>query len=93
MAQQYGDGEYISLTNLDGYECPTLIKGHVSLEQAQSELDRQFGVNEYTVTSITHKFGFWGFCHTEWSPTTSALFCRSSPGRGRFKVTECEVQC
>jgi len=90
---KYADGDYISLTDLDGYECPTLIKGHVSLEQAQAELDRKFGVGDYTVTSVTHIFAFWGFAHTDWSPTSSALFCRNEPGRGRFKVTQCEITC
>lgn len=90
MAQKYDDGEYISLTSLDGDECPSLIKGHVTIEQAQAGFDREFGVGEYTVTSVRHAYGFWGFANTEFGDHTSALFVRDSPGRGRFKVTECE---
>lgn len=88
---KYEDGEFIPLGNVDGNDVPSIVKGHVTTEQAQAALDGHFGAGEYTVTSVRHIWAFWGFAHTEMGENTGCLFCRHQPGRGRFKVTECEV--
>ena len=63
-------------------------------EQAKATkayLKGYFGAGEYTVTSVRHIWAFLGFAHAEMGEDTRCLFCRYQPGRGRFKVTECEV--
>lgn len=88
---KYRDGEFIPLGNIDCNDVPNVVKGHVTIEQAQAAIDSHFGEGEYTVTSIRHIWAFWGFAHIDIGENTSCLFPRDQPGRGRFKITECEV--
>lgn len=86
---RYQDGELIPLY-FEDYQHPEYIKGEVSLDEAQSVIGREFG-GEKRVVSIVHKYGFWGVgVHPVTSDPCQVFMGRSKPGRGRFKVTECE---
>lgn len=86
---KYQDGELIHLY-FEDYQHPEYIKGEVSLEEAKSIVGRECD-GEKRVVSITHKYGFWGVgFHPDTGDPCQVFIDRSKPGRGRFRVTECE---
>ena len=87
---KYKHGEVIVLY-FEDYNHPEFIKGEVSLEEAKEIIGNYWG-EERRVTAITHKYAFWGVGHDEMGEPCSILYDRDEPGRGRFKVTECECE-
>ncbi|GIU22088.1 hypothetical protein [Shewanella sp. MBTL60-007] len=81
---KYQDGEHIALHLDDPKE--QFVKGWVKLEQAQIAIDQAFGGDLQTV-SIKHEYAFWGVGIDECGEPATMFYSRTTPGRGRFKVT------
>lgn len=86
---RHQDGELIALY-FEDYQHPEYIKGTVTLVEAQSIIEHEFG-GEKRVVSVSHKYGFYGVgLHPDTGDPCQVFIDRNKPGRGRFKVTECE---
>lgn len=81
-------GEYISLY-FDANNHPEFIRGWVEKENAQKEIRSQ--LEGVTVVDIKHTYAFWGRGLDDVGDFMSVLMVRDTPGRGRFKVTQCRV--
>jgi hypothetical protein len=87
-------GEYIYLIFDDPYDHPYYIKGHVSIEEAQAELDKEeCGV---IIKSIAHKYGRLikvGPNHPDCLDGLDTTFrVIGMPRKSYYPVTECCVK-
>lgn len=82
----YKDGEHIYL--LRDESGPEYIRGHVSLKKAKEIIANSMGA-EFEVISIRPTYAFFGVAVADGGEPCQVFFLRDSPGRGRFKVTEC----
>jgi hypothetical protein len=81
-------GEYIQLYDADAH----YAKGHLT----NSELAQAYGkyfesIEESAIMNATHQYAFWGVGYDEVGEHCQALYTRTEPGRGRFKVTRFEI--
>ncbi len=87
---KYKDGDRLELY-FDDYNHPEYIRGWVTQEHAQQQIDHWL-YGECKVVSITHRYGFFGVGLDEMGLPSSVFYERDEPGRGRFKVTEVEFE-